>query len=50
MNKFIICCSLLAMFFVSGCVMRTYTVDMDRVDQEIYGNRGVSPSTWEERA
>ncbi len=45
MNKLIICSSLLAMFFVSGCVVRTYTVERDRVDQEIYGNRGVIMGT-----
>jgi LysM repeat protein len=28
------------MFFISGCVIRTYTTEMDRVDQEIYGNKG----------
>jgi len=33
------------MFFVSGCVVRTYTTEMDRVDQEIYGNRGVIMGT-----
>ncbi len=41
MNKLIVCCLLLVMFFASGCVIRTYTTEMDRVDQEIYGNRGV---------
>jgi len=39
------CCILLVMFVVSGCVMRTYTTEMDRVDQEIYGNRGVIMGT-----
>jgi len=28
------------MFFVSGCVVRTYTVERDRVDQAVYGNKG----------
>jgi len=32
---------LLVMFIFSGCVMRSYTTEVDRVDQEIYGNRGV---------
>jgi len=41
MNKLILCSLLSAMFFVSGCVIRTYTTEMDRVDQEIRGNRGV---------
>ncbi len=45
MNKLIICCLLLAMFFASGCVVRTYTTERDRVDQEIYGNRGVIMGT-----
>lgn len=45
MNKRIICCLLLAMLFISGCVIRTYTVEMDRVDQEISGNRGVIMGT-----
>jgi len=45
MNKFMICCLLLAMFLVSGCVVRTYTTEMERVDQEIYGNRGVIMGT-----
>jgi len=33
------------MFIGPGCVIRTYTVDMDRVDQEIIGNRGVIVGT-----
>jgi nucleoid-associated protein YgaU len=33
------------MFLASGCVIRTYTTEMDRVDQEIYGNRGVIMGT-----
>jgi len=33
------------MFLVSGCVVRTYTTEMERVDQEIYGNRGVIMGT-----
>jgi LysM repeat protein len=33
------------MFIFSGCVMRTYTTEMERVDQEIYGNRGVIMGT-----
>lgn len=41
MKNLILCCILLGMFIFSGCVMRTYTTEMDRVDQEIYGNRGV---------
>jgi len=41
MKRAIFCCLLLAAFFMSGCVIRTYTVEMDRVDQEISGNRGV---------
>jgi len=52
MNKLIICCLLLVMFFASGCVVRTYTTEMDRVDQEIYGNRGVimgAPPAIEDR-
>jgi nucleoid-associated protein YgaU len=40
MKNALICCILFVMFFVSGCVVRTYTTQMDRVDQEIYGNRG----------
>jgi len=41
------------MLFVSGCVIRTYTAQMDRVDQELYGNRGVimgTPPSAEETA
>lgn len=30
---------------MSGCVIRTYTTEMDRVDQEISGNRGVIMGT-----
>lgn len=30
---------------MSGCVIRTYTVEMERVDQEISGNRGVIMGT-----
>jgi len=30
---------------VSGCVTRTYTTHVERVDQEIYGNRGVIMGT-----
>ncbi|MDO8603354.1 MAG: LysM peptidoglycan-binding domain-containing protein [Candidatus Omnitrophota bacterium] len=41
MKNAILCCILLVMFIFSGCVMRTYTTEMERVDQEIYGNRGV---------
>ena len=40
MRKVIFCCLLLVMFSVSGCVVRTYTTQMDRVDQEVYGNGG----------
>ena len=40
MRKVIFCCFLLVMFSVSGCVVRTYTTQMDRVDQEVYGNGG----------
>jgi nucleoid-associated protein YgaU len=45
MRSMILCCILLGMFFMSGCVIRTYTVEMDRVDQEISGNRGVIMGT-----
>lgn len=45
MKKAILYCILFAMFFTSGCVMRSYTVEVDRVDQEIYGNRGVIMGT-----
>ncbi|MBU1913174.1 MAG: LysM peptidoglycan-binding domain-containing protein [Candidatus Omnitrophica bacterium] len=45
MKNLILCCILLVMFIFSGCVMRTYTTEMDRVDQEIYGNRGVIMGT-----
>ena len=45
MKNLILCCILLAVFVMSGCVMRTYTVEMDRVDQEISGNRGVIMGT-----
>ncbi|MEK6732285.1 MAG: LysM peptidoglycan-binding domain-containing protein [Candidatus Omnitrophota bacterium] len=45
MKNLILCCILLAVFVMSGCVMRTYTTEMDRVDQEIYGNRGVIMGT-----
>jgi len=45
MKNVILCCILLGMFFMSGCVMRSYTTEMDRVDQEIYGNRGVIMGT-----
>lgn len=45
MKNVIICCILLGMFIFSGCVMRTYTTEMERVDQEIYGNRGVIMGT-----
>ena len=45
MRGMILCCILLGMFFMSGCVIRTYTVEMDRVDQEISGNRGVIMGT-----
>ena len=45
MKNLILCCILLVMFIFSGCVMRTYTTEMDRVDQELYGNRGVIMGT-----
>jgi len=45
MNKLIVCCLLSVMFIMSGCVVRTYTTELDRVDQEIYGNRGVIMGT-----
>jgi len=45
MKNLILCCILLVMFIFSGCVMRSYTTEMDRVDQEIYGNRGVIVGT-----
>ena len=45
MKNAILCCILLVMFFASGCVIRTYTVERDRVDQEISGNRGVIMGT-----
>jgi nucleoid-associated protein YgaU len=45
MKNVIVCCVLLGMFFMSGCVMRTYTTEIDRVDQEISGNRGVIMGT-----
>ena len=45
MRNVIFCCILLVMFLTSGCVMRSYTTEMDRVDQEIYGNRGVIMGT-----
>jgi LysM repeat protein len=45
MRGMLLCCILLGMFFMSGCVIRTYTVEMDRVDQEISGNRGVIMGT-----
>lgn len=45
MRKTLICCILIAMFFMSGCVVRTYTTEMDRVDQEISGNRGIVMGT-----
>jgi len=53
MKNSILCCILLVMFIFSGCVMRTYTTEMDRVDQEISGNRGVifgTPPAVEEDA
>lgn len=40
MKNVILCSALIVMFFISGCVMRTYTTEIDRVDQEIIGNRG----------
>jgi len=33
------------MFLASGCVIRTYTTEIDRVDQEMSGNRGVIMGT-----
>ena len=45
MKNLILCCILLTVFIMSGCVIRTYTTEMDRVDQEIYGNRGVIMGT-----
>jgi len=45
MKNVILCCILLGMFFMSGCVIRSYTTEMDRVDQEISGNRGVIMGT-----
>ena len=45
MKNLILCCILLSVFVMSGCVMRTYTVQMDRVDQEVSGNRGVIMGT-----
>ena len=53
MKNLVICCILLVMLIVSGCVVRTYTVERDRVDQEIYGNRGVimgTPPAVEEKS
>ncbi|MDP2921899.1 MAG: LysM peptidoglycan-binding domain-containing protein [Candidatus Omnitrophota bacterium] len=45
MKNMILCCIVLAIFMMSGCVTRTYTTQIDRVDQEIYGNRGVIVGT-----
>jgi len=45
MKNVILCGILLGMFIFSGCVMRTYTTEMERVDQEIYGNRGIIMGT-----
>lgn len=40
--KKLFCCSLLIMILtLSGCVMRLVPKEMDRVDQELTGNRGV---------
>lgn len=53
MKRLMYCCALLAVFFVSGCVVRSYTTERDRVDQEIHGNRGFimgTPSAVEEPA
>jgi len=44
-KKFAIYCLLVATLIISGCAMRVKSYDMDRVDQEIRGNRGVLKGT-----
>ena len=41
MNRLTAYSLLLTAFLTSGCVMRTSTYEVDRVDQEITGNRGI---------
>ena len=41
MNRHIVCSLLLAAFLLSGCVSRVVPRDVDRVDQELVGNRGI---------
>lgn len=41
MKKLLFCGLLVLTFAISGCVMRVIPREMDRVDQELTGNRGV---------
>lgn len=45
MKKFIICSLPLIALIVSGCAMRLIPTKVDRVDQEIKGNRGIISGT-----
>ena len=51
MNKLIAYSLLLIAFFLSGCVIRAIPYEVDRVDQELKGNRGMivgSPEATQE--
>ena len=41
MKKLITCSMLIMLFSASGCIIRTIPYEVDRVDQELKGNRGV---------
>ena len=41
MNRFTVYSLLLTAFLLSGCVSRVVPHDVDRVDQELTGNRGI---------
>jgi LysM repeat protein len=42
---FAVCPGLFIIFLASGCVVRTYSVAKDRVDQEVSGNQGYLTGT-----
>ncbi len=50
-NILLSACCFLVIFVLSGCIIRTYSVVKDRVDQDLQGNKGYiqgrSPSTEE---
>src|SRR3989338_3423663 len=41
MKRFMLYSLMVVVFFLSGCVMRVASLEVDRVDQKIKGNRGI---------